>query len=192
MSVPGTSSDQPFHTQAEPEGDQPGPGVKQRVRVSNIYATPWHLTDATTGGELQHYLRLWRFEQYYRLSADQLPSVLCREALDVSALKFRRWQHAVTVTGARIWLFRLPSGQIVAALSLDAQVELLDTIDLLEDCYFADVQIGEQSIAEYAHALAVQLGADGGADADFLPERHQMVLGPTRPERSRARTRCSG
>ena len=182
MSVPGTSSDQPFATPAESERDQPGAGVKQRVRISNIYATPWQLADSRPGGALQHYLRLWRFEQYYRLSADQLPSVLCREALDVSTLTFQRWQHAVTVTGARIWLFRLPSGQIVAALSLDAQVELLDTIDLLEDCYFGDVQIGDQTLAEYAHALAVQLGADGGADADFLPERHQMVLAPTRPE----------
>lgn len=150
------------------------------MRISNIYATPWHLTDTTAGGALHHYLRLWRFEQYYRLSADQLPSVLCREALDVSALTFRRWQLAVTVTGARIWLFCLPSGQIVASLSLDAQVELLDTIDLLEDCYFGDVHVGEQSIAEYAYTLAAQLGADGGAAADFLPERHQMVLGPTR------------
>ena len=46
----------------------------------------------------------------------------------------------------------------------------------------ATCSIGDQSLAQYAHALAVQLGADGGADADFLPERHQMVLGPTRPE----------
>ena len=43
------------------------------------------------------------------------------------------------VTGARVWLFRLPSGQIVAALSLDVNCELIDTIDLLEDCYFGDV-----------------------------------------------------
>ena len=147
-----------------------------------MYATPWRLADSAAQGELQHYLRLWRFERYYRLSSDQLPGVLCREALDVSALKFPRWQHAATVTGARIWLFRLPSGQIVAALSLDTTCELLDTIDLLEDCYFADLQIGEKSLAEYAHALAVQLGADGSAEPDFLPERHQMVLGASRPE----------
>jgi hypothetical protein len=183
VSVPGTSSDQPFYTQAPAESDHAGAGVKQRVRISNMYATPWHLADSSAGGDLQHYLRLWRFEQYYRLSADQLPSVLCREALDVSALKFQRWQHAATVTGARIWLFRLPSGQIVVSLSLDATVELLDTIGLLEDCYFADVHIGDQSLAQYAHTLAQQLGADGGADADFLPERHQMVFGATRPEK---------
>ena len=183
MSVPGTSFDQP-RDQPAPAGeavDQAGSSVRQRVRVTNMYATSWHLADSTASGDLHHYLRLWRFEQYYRLSADQLPAVLCRESLDVTALTFRRWRHAGTVAGARIWLFRLPSGQIVAALSLDAQCELIDTIDLLEDCYFGDVQIGEQSVAQYALALATQLGADGGSEAEFLPERHQMVLGGAQP-----------
>ena len=185
MSVPGTSSDQPRdQPAAAPAGeavDQAGSSVRQRVRVTNMYATSWHLADSAASGDLHHYLRLWRFEQYYRLSADQLPAVLCRESLDVTALTFRRWRHAGTVAGARIWLFRLPSGQIVAALSLDAQCELIDTIDLLEDCYFGDVQIGEQSVAQYALALATQLGADGGSEAEFLPERHQMVLGGAQP-----------
>jgi hypothetical protein len=40
------------------------------------------------------------------------------------------------------------------------------------------VHIGDRSVAEYAHDLAAQLGADGGADADFRPERHPLVLGP--------------
>jgi hypothetical protein len=38
-----------------------------------MYATPWRITDGGAGGGLQDYLLLWRFEQYYRLSADQLP-----------------------------------------------------------------------------------------------------------------------
>ena len=41
-----------------------------------MYATPWHLADGTAGGDLPDYLQLWRFEQYYRLSADQLPRSL--------------------------------------------------------------------------------------------------------------------
>jgi hypothetical protein len=86
-----------------------------------MYATPWRLAGSTAGGDLQHYLRLWRFGQYYKLSADQLPGVLCREALDAGALKFQCWSHGVKVTGARIWLFTLPSGQVVASLSLGAQ-----------------------------------------------------------------------
>ncbi len=142
------------------------------MRISNIYATPWHLADTTAGGELQHYLRLWRFEQYCRLSADQLPSVLCREALDVSALKFHRWQHAVTVTGARIWLPRLPSGQIVATLSLDATTELLDTIDLLEDCYVGDVH-GCAAAADLPDRPAVP----PGIQRDPLPGRAEPPPG---------------
>ena len=141
-----------------------------------MYATPWHLTDDSNSGQLPDYLRLWRFERYYRLSGDQLPRVLSREALDVSALRFERWQNAEQVTGARIWLFRLPSGQIVAALSLDVQCELADTIDLLEDCYFGDVQIGDATAEGYAHTLAAQLGADASPDHSFLPERHQVVF----------------
>jgi hypothetical protein len=146
-----------------------------------MYATPWRMADSAANSDLQGYLRLWRFAEYYRRSADQLPAVLCREALDIGALKFQRWQHAETLAGARIWLFRLPSGQIVAALSLDVNCELLDTIDLLEDCYFADVQIGGQSLAEYCHSQAARLGAACGSEAGFLPECHQMVLGGALP-----------
>ena len=147
-----------------------------RVRVSNLYATPWHLADGGASRDLPEYLELWRFERYYRLSASQLPRVLRREELDPSALKFQRWQVAGRLTGARIWLFRLPSGQIVTALSLDAHCELIDTIGLLEDCYFGDVHIGEATVEEYTHAMAAQLCADGGPDHGFLPERHQIVF----------------
>jgi hypothetical protein len=141
-----------------------------------MYATPWHLEDGSASGELPDYLNLWRFGPYYRLSADQLPRVLGRESLDVSALRFQRWQHAGWVAGARVWLFRLPSGQIVAALSLDVHCELIDTIDLLEDCYFGDVQIRETAVEDYARTVATQLGADSEPGRSFLPERHQVVF----------------
>jgi hypothetical protein len=179
--VPGISSDQPPGAPVHPTHEHAGLAVKQRVRISNLYATPWHVSDRPAHGDLQNYLRLWRFGPYYQLSADQLPEVLCREMLDVSTLRFQRWQHAAAVNGARIWLFRLPSGQVVASLSLDAQCELAATIDLLEDCYFGDVRIGSQPLAEYARTLAVQLGVDAAAGHDFLPERHQMVFAATRP-----------
>ena len=124
--------------------------VRQNIRITNIYATPWHMTDGNSGGEIPDYLRLWRFERYYRLSADQLPRVLSREVLDPGVLGFKRWQHPGGAAGARVWLFCLPSGQIAAALSLDVQGELIDTIDLLEDCYFGDVFIGKTTVEDYA------------------------------------------
>jgi hypothetical protein len=80
------------------------------------------------------------------------------------------------VTGARVWLFRLPSGQIVAAVSLDIHGELLDTIDLLEDCYFTDVRARQATIEEHVYGLATRLGADTSAGHRFLPERHQIVF----------------
>ncbi len=151
--------------------------VHQKTRVTNLYATPWHLTSDARAGEIPDYLQLWRFESYYRLSASQFPRVLSREVLDPCTLKFQRWQRAECLTAARVWLFCLPSGQIVAALSLDVRCDLADIIDLLEDCYFADMHIGAATAEEYVHALAVQLAADGAAEQGFLPERHQIVYG---------------
>jgi hypothetical protein len=114
--------------------------------VTSIYATAWYLASGPTSGDLSGHLRLWRFERHYRLSADQLPAVLGQEALDAGTLRFERWRHAGTLTGARVWLFALPSGQIVAALSLDARCAPIEVIDLLEDLYFADVRAGEATI----------------------------------------------
>jgi hypothetical protein len=151
--------------------------ARRTVRVTNLYATPWHLGDDDAGQEVPAFLRLWRFERYYRLSADQLPRVLIRERLEVSDLRFVRWQHAACVVAAWMWLFRLPSGQVVSALTVDSKCELSEVIDLLEDCYFGDVQVGPQTLEERAHALAARFGADGGADGSFLPERHQIVFG---------------
>jgi hypothetical protein len=174
--VPGTSSDQPGpkpHRATAPANDLP---ADPRVRVTNLYATPWRVTDRTAGSQLPDYLKLWRFEPYYRLSADQLPHVLTREAVDIPTLAFKRWQHAGQVTGARVWLFRLPSGQLVAALSLDASCDFPEIIDLLEDCYFGDVLIAGMTAEAYLHAMAIQLGATDGAERGFLPERHQIVF----------------
>lgn len=174
--MPGTSSE-PRHRpprRATPAARRRVPGT---IRVTSIYATPWHLPGAADNGELPGHLPLWRFEQYYRLSADQLPAVLHQEGLDASTLRFARWQHAAALTGARVWLFALPSGQVVAALSLDMRCALIEVIDLLEDCYFADVNVGEATITEHTRAIAGQLGAVTTVGDDFLPERHELVFG---------------
>ncbi len=155
------------------------PSVRQKVRVTNLYATPWHLADGTAGHGLLGFLDLGRLGHYYQLSADQLPRVLHRETLDADAVTFRRWQPVGAVIGAWAWLFQLPSGQLVAALTVDVPCGLGEVIDLLEDCYYGDVLIGGTPIEQHAQAVAVQLGAAGGAEPGFLSERHQIVFGPT-------------
>ena len=173
--MPGTSSE-PRRRSTRRSTPTTRRRVQGKIRITSIYATPWHLHSAARNGDLPGHLRLWRFEHYYRLSADQLPAVLHQEALDASTLRFARWQHPGTLTGARAWLFAMPSGQVVAAFSLDVQCEPIEVIDLLEDCYFADVHVGEATITEYARVLAGQLGAVTTAGHDFLPERHELVF----------------
>lgn len=178
MSGPGTSSDQPSQSPGQDRRPAEQPSVDRKIRVTNLYATPWQLPERTAAGELSDYLELWRCERYYRLSADQLPRVLHREVLDAGALGFSRWaSRAGQVAAGRVWLFQLPSGQVIATLSIDVRGELADTIDLLEDCYFGDVQIdGTPTVSQlvrdaFQHPPPVpgtgpgRLQIHGGADA---------------------------
>jgi len=152
------------------------PSVRQKVRVTNLYATPWHLADSTGGHELPRFLDLGRLEHHYRLSADQLPRVLYRETLAAGAVIFQRWQPVDAVAGGWAWFFQLPSGQLVAALTVDVHCGLGEVIDLLEDCYYGDVRVGGTPVEQYAQAMAVQLGAEGDSAPGFLSERHQIVF----------------
>lgn len=174
--MPGTPSDTPAGALAPQAGPANRPSAERTIRVTNLYATPWHAADGVPGDGLPAFLKFGRLERYYQLSADQLPRVLHREDLDITAVKFGRCEQSDRVSGARLWLFRLPSGQIVAALSVDIRCELIDAIALLEDCYYCDVLIGDQPVERRAHACAARLGADGSADQSFLPERHQIVF----------------
>ena len=70
LSGPGTSSDQPSQSPGQDRRPAAQPSVQRKIRVTNLYATPWQLPEQVTTGELSDYLELWRFEQYYRLSAD--------------------------------------------------------------------------------------------------------------------------
>ncbi|MGW5683445.1 hypothetical protein [Nonomuraea sp. NPDC003754] len=147
------------------------PAQRDCVRLTNIYATPWHLPEEADHALPGEYLRLGRLEEYFTGSAAQLPKVIQRIDLDHDQIAFRRWDRRRLLTGARLWLLVVPSRQIVAVLSLDVSCELAHTIDLLEDCYYLDVKVGDQTITTLA---AEVLGMEGV----FLPERHQIVFGP--------------
>src|SRR5256885_2060319 len=79
LSGAGTSSDQPLDRTSPGAGPAGQPSVQKSIRVTNLYATAWQVPAQASGGELANYLELWRFERYYRLSADQLPQVLDRK-----------------------------------------------------------------------------------------------------------------
>jgi hypothetical protein len=131
--VPGTSSEPPpRRTRTRRAGPATSRSVPDPVRVTNVYATPWHLADGTTS-ELPGYLPLSRFEQYYRRSADQLPAALHRDTLDPAPLRFQRWQHAAQLTAAEMWVV-LPDGRLQCWFNQAAQlhgvsVEYIDEAD---------------------------------------------------------------
>ena len=177
--MPGLPSDPPRRkpSQADQAALPPAELAGDRqLRITNVYATPWHASESIGHYDLPGYLQLGRLERYYSQSADQLPRILHRAELDPADLKFARWPGATRVTGARVWLFRLPSGQVVTALSVDARCAFIDTIDLLEDCYYCDILVGDQSLEQHVHEMAARLGADGSTARAFLSERHQIVF----------------
>lgn len=142
----------------------------QGVRLTNIFATPWHLTDGAEAAPPGDRPRLGRPETYFTGSAT--PRVLHRMALDQRKIEFPDWDRPLA--GARLWLFAVPSTQIVAVLSLDLECELADTVDLLEDCFYADLKIDGRPLEAVAAELA---GGTGG----FFPERHQLAFAPQLP-----------
>ena len=106
--VPGTSSDQPAAAR---------PGGQHRQRVLRSAPDPDHQhrtprpgtwPTAPRNGDLPGYLRLWRFERYYRLSADQLPAVLHPRGTGCQHAAVPALAACGTLTGARIWLFACP------------------------------------------------------------------------------------
>lgn len=154
------------------------PPIKRTtVRITNVYATSWRIDPAVALGDLGDYLRLWRLERNYRLAEDQLPRVLAREDLDPQTIRVKRWQHVSTLSGARVWLFVLPSGRVVAVFSVDVASELADVVDLLEDCYFCDMHVEDVLVTDTMRQLMASLDGQATYDKDFLPERHQLIFG---------------
>jgi hypothetical protein len=148
-----------------------------------LFFSPRHAPWRLSSGALGDHLRLWRLERNYRLAEEQLPRVLLHEDLDPQAIRVKRWPHISTLAGATAWLFNLPSGRVVAALSLDVACEIADVTDLLEDCYFCDVHVEEVLITQKIQRMVASLNGGAVYDEDLLPERHQLVFGdPPAPD----------
>src|SRR5215470_6674252 len=163
----GAEEEIPAQTQSEADIAAQGwygkPGRAEGIRVANVYATSWFLTDGPPDGDLTAELELLRYGQYYKMSAEQFPCVLHREALRPESLEFRRWQFCDSIERVELWLFAMPSGQVMAAFTIDSSCPLSDTVDLLEDGYYTDINVGETTLEVFiSQAPARITGARSG------------------------------
>lgn len=148
--------------------------ARPTIRVSSLYGTSWR-TSFVTGDQntLTDSLSLGRLERFYRASADQLPSVIVSRPVDASTVWCERWREG-TVVSARMWLFALPTGQVVVGLTLDVDCTHLHAVNLLEDCYYLTLTIDggqvEQLVAAEARAHGLEVDTE-----EFTAERHQIV-----------------
>lgn len=148
------------------------PTERSTIRVTTVYGTSWAPMESLDGAApMGEYLRLGRLEDMYRDGADQLPAAVRREEIDPGTLDLKRW--SAPVEAAWVWLFTLPSGQVVAALSIDFRGAPIDAVDVLEDCYYNDVKVADVSVEEHLSRIAVDAGVPGARR--LAQERHQLV-----------------
>src|SRR5215470_2004631 len=135
------------------------------VRVISIYATSWRYRGPAPETPLEDKLPLGvRLEEFHYLFREQLPLLLYDRTLGVKDLglpdplaadanpkapRSRAWTvNDLKISQVKIWLFYLPSDQVVAALDLKFSSPPLDsdaeaTIRVLENCAFAEFTINE-------------------------------------------------
>ena len=152
------------------------PAARDALRLTSVYATDAVLDAKTirrTARPVSEFLRLGRLSPFYETSRDQLPAVLGRRQVDPASLSFERWTDGVEACW--LWLFALPSGQLAVGFSVDVRADLIDVIPLLEDLYYASLELDRGHLESQATAVAAELGL--GIDAvRLLPERHQLVF----------------
>jgi hypothetical protein len=145
-------------------------------------------------------LPLGRLEEFHDLFREQLPRVLYCEKRGSAEVQFdtrraRGSQEAATATAQQdglgegvtiskvgIWLFMLPSDQVVAALDLEYWSAPLDsdpgpTVNVLEQCAYAEFHLSGDTPAQHVARLAEEVGAQPlEGSAELPPERHQIVF----------------
>ncbi|MEU2085914.1 hypothetical protein ABZ569_29100 [Streptomyces albus] len=118
---------------------------------------------------------LGRLAAYYDLAMHQLPRVLRKESLDCASLTGQRWRSNAPVA-ATLWHFLHPSGQIVAALTLDVESDPISAIPLLEDLYYSSISCDGVPLERIAADRVGLTVRNGEQTPGFLPERHQLVF----------------
>ncbi len=177
MTRPGTPSDPGLDPEPAAAMGRFDPfSDRQALRLTTLYATSSSLpvTDLErTGRPAGEVLRLGRLGPFFETSQLQLPWVVRLDELDPGTLEFDRWRYGVQ--NARAWLFAVPSGHLLLGLSLDVSVGLVASIPLLEDLYYAAVNVDREPLATWAAALVP--GGVGAIERMRLhPDRHQLVF----------------
>ncbi len=156
----------------------------------SVYATRWR-REWQREDDGRGHLDLGRLEEFYNLFQEQLPRVLTRVEHEPAHVTFPPLAGEaqatpemadLPVTRAELWLFALPSDQVVAALDLDFRgpalgVDATRTINVLEHGAYGSVSIAGTSIEELIANLARMADAEE-IDTNTLlpPERHQIVF----------------
>lgn len=144
------------------------------IRITSVYGTAWRTNHGGAGDmSLVDSLSFGRLARFYQASADQLPTVLLSQPIDAATIRCQRWREGKLMS-ARLWLFALPSGQVVVALTLDIDCTHAQAVNLLEDCYYLDLTIGDAAVETVAADEAAARGIEVDSE-DFAPERHQIV-----------------
>ncbi|MDQ1294084.1 MAG: hypothetical protein QG608_1967 [Actinomycetota bacterium] len=153
------------------------PAPHEGTRITTLYATACSLPPdrAIHGTPAVDVFAFSRLASFYRTSQDQLPHVLLRHDIDPDTLRFRRWNGHLTA--AQVWLFTLPSGQIIVGLTLDLTDTPVQSIPLLEDLYYVEAELDGHPFQAWCHTLATTINdCTLKGNPEFLPERHQLVF----------------
>jgi hypothetical protein len=152
-------------------------------RLTTLYAidtkVPWRsfLDEQAAGctGVAEH-LRFGRLGAHYREAGSQFPLVLASQEHVHCPVRGPRQEPDVAVAQCRTWLFRVPHGGLVAGLTLDFSGDLRESIPLLEDAYYGETLIGEQTMLD-----AIGQAAPSGLRpylqaADLTTHGHQLLF----------------
>jgi hypothetical protein len=131
------------------------------IRVVGIYATKWSYVvnpGAPDGGWFKD-TRLEDFEQHFQGQLRRLPRAIATAKFAAADVQFANPVRDVTVTGADLFLFALPSDHVVAAFTLDCRatevsVDPGPADEMLDE--FADdaFTIGGRSLTDHLTDLA--------------------------------------
>ena len=122
-------------------------GVTDRPahRLTTLYSlnlerrTLGALAASRVNKEITDHLRFGRLEAHYRTAGEQFPAVLMSADTN-PPLDGPRNANSMRVERTRLWLFKVPHGGLVAGLTLDFSGPLRDSIPLLEDAYYGEVE----------------------------------------------------